>query len=207
MIRRKLRGGGVRQHNYYRCANNLPGPDHPVVRWKAADLEEAIVADLEKLRLPNQEIADWFRISLDAAFADISTVQRDQAKTLHKRKSELAGREDRLLNAFLAGTIDEPTFNVKRTELRDELAGVDWSLAGLGDLQPADAEAALAVFDFSQKAAEIWRGSKMLEKREILETVSLNRTLGNLSLVTEKRKPFDILAERPQVQLSRAEWI
>lgn len=194
-IRRKLRGGGVRKHVYYRCANNLRDSDHPPVRWKAADLEEAIVADLEKLRLPTPEIADWFRKSLHSAFADISTIQRDQTKTLHKRKSELAGMEDRLLNTFLAGTIDEPTFNAKRTQIRDELAGVDRSLAGLGDLQPADAEAALAVFDFSQKAAEIWRGSKMLEKREILETVSLNRTLGHLSLVTEKRKPFDILAE------------
>jgi hypothetical protein len=27
--------------------------------------------------------------------------------------------------------------------------------------------------------------------------------LGHLSLVTEKRKPFDILAERPSIQLSR----
>ena len=45
----------------------------------------------------------------------------------------------------------------------------------------------------------------MLEKREILETVSLNRTLGHLSLVTEKRKPFDILAERPSIQLSRGD--
>ncbi len=45
-IRRKLRGGGVREHVYYRCANNHPGPDHPPVRWKAEDLEQAIVDDL-----------------------------------------------------------------------------------------------------------------------------------------------------------------
>ena len=40
---------------------------------------------------------------------------------------------------------------------------MDASLAEVGDLQPTDAKAALAVFDFSQIAAEIWRGSKMLE--------------------------------------------
>ena len=41
----------------------------------------------------------------------------------------------------------------------------------------------------------------------MLETVSLSRTLGNLSLVTEKRKPFGILAERPSIQLSRGDTI
>jgi site-specific DNA recombinase len=38
-IRRKLSGGGVRLHTYYRCANNKPGDDHPTVRWREADLE------------------------------------------------------------------------------------------------------------------------------------------------------------------------
>ena len=31
-IRRKLKGGGVREHIYYRCSNNHPGPEHPTVR-------------------------------------------------------------------------------------------------------------------------------------------------------------------------------
>ena len=67
-----------------------------------------------------------------------------------------------------------------------------------------DVRAALAVFEFSQKIPEIWRGSKMLEKRRILETVSLNRRLGDVSLDLEKRKPFDELAKRLEIQLSRA---
>ena len=64
-IRRKLRNGGVREHVYYRCANNSPGPDHPTVRWKAQDLEEAIVDDLDAMRMPTQEVADWFRAELE----------------------------------------------------------------------------------------------------------------------------------------------
>jgi len=64
----------------------------------------------------------------------------------------------------------------------------------------------LAVFDFSQNAAEIWRGSKMLEKREILESLSLNRTLGHLTLALTKRKPFDVLAEGLVSKNSRDDW-
>jgi hypothetical protein len=46
----------------------------------------------------------------------------------------------------------------------------------------------------------------MLEKRAILESLSLNRTLGHLSLVTTKRKPFDVLAKRPNLEKSRDDW-
>ncbi|MGE3778394.1 MAG: hypothetical protein AB7F89_14500 [Pirellulaceae bacterium] len=166
-------------------------------------MESAIVADLETLRLPTPNIASWFRNSLEAAFSDISTVQRERAKALQKRKTELVAMQDRLLNTFLAGTIDEATFNAKQAALRDEAGQVDESLAQLGDLRPTDVQAAVAVFEFSQNAAEIWRGSKIAEKRELLETVSLNRTLGDVTLVVEKRKPFDILAERLSIQLSR----
>ena len=47
------------------------------------------------------------------------------------------------------------------------------------------------------------RGSKMDQKREILDALSLNRLLGDVTLVLKKRKPFDELAKRPQIQLSR----
>ena len=43
-------------------------------------------------------------------------------------------------------------------------------------------------------------------KRAILEAVSLNRLLSDVSLVTVKRKPFDILAKQPSVQQGRGDW-
>ena len=72
---------------------------------------------------------------------------------------------------------------------------------------PADVESALAIFDFTQNAAEIWLRSKIPEKRQILESLSLNRSLGDVSLYVAKREPFDKLAERPQIQLSRDDKI
>ena len=66
-IRRKLKGGGVREHIYYRCSNNHPSPDHPTVRWKAHDLEQAIIDDLAKMRMATPEVAEWFRTELCSA--------------------------------------------------------------------------------------------------------------------------------------------
>ena len=140
-------------------------------------------------------------------FTDIADLQRNQRIAQTKRRSELTTMNDRLLNAFLAGSIDEPTFNAKLAALRDELALIETSLAKVATVDATDVRAALAVFEFSQKIPEIWRGSKMLEKRRILETVSLNRRLGDVSLELEKRKPFDELAKRLEIQLSRDDRI
>jgi len=43
-------------------------------------------------------------------------------------------------------------------------------------------------------------------KQRILRAVSLNRTLNDVNLVLEKRKPFSFLTERLPVRTSRGDW-
>jgi len=77
-------------------------------------------------------------------------------------------------------------------------------------LEPVDAargDAALEIYDWSQNAAEIWRGSNSALRREILDSVCLNRALSDVSLVTTKRKPFDVIAELLEMKKSRGDWI
>jgi hypothetical protein len=115
--------------------------------------------------------------------------------------------EDRLLNAYLAGTIEEDPFKAKSAELRAEQLRVQEANERLGTLDSDQGEAALAVFDWCQNAYTVWRGSNMAQKREILESVSLNRTLSAATLDVTKRKPFDLLAEGPFSKTSRGERI
>ena len=68
-------------------------------------------------------------------------------------------------------------------------------------------EQAVEAFDLAQTAAERWRVSTKEERRAILEAVLLNRTLNATSLVTTKRKPFDVLAEGPILKQSRGDRI
>ena len=206
-IRRKLKGGGIREHLYYRCSNNEPDDDHPRVRWRSADLEDAIIEDLSQMRMPTREIADWFRTAVDAALTDITGQQRRQQAALTKRRGELASMQDRLLNAYLAGSINEATFNAKGAEFKSQQALVDESLAAVEDVDEAYGKTALAVFDWSQRAADLWRGSNNAVRRDILDAVCLNRTLSDVSLVTQKRKPFDVIAEGPFLKKSREDRI
>ena len=115
-------------------------------------------------------------------------------------QSELRNMKDRLLNAYLTGMLDEDAFNAKAAELKGEVADVVESLAKLDQAVPPDGELALKVFDWTQRLPEIWRGSNITARREILETTCSNRTLTDVSLCLAKRKPFDILAERPEIE-------
>jgi len=206
-IRRKLRNGGVREHFYYRCANNQPGSDHPRVRWRAEAVESAIAADLDTMRFEDAEQAIWFRRSLLAAISDVDGQRRRQRSILLKRQTELTNQQERLLSIYMSGDIDAGTFQNKSTDLKGQLAELEKSLQRCRDMDFSCGDKVIAAFDFTQRAAELWRGSKMDKKRRILEAVSLNRTLSDTTLCVQKRKPFDILAKRPSIQSNRGDWI
>ena len=206
-IRRKQRDGSIREHIYYRCGNNQPPDDHPTLRWRESDLEAAIVEHLESFRFPSEEAGAWFRETLEAAFADQEQIERHRRRSLNKRRTELANMQERLLNTYLANMIDEATFTAKYADIKSQQADVEHQLADLPQTDGIQAETALGVFDFSQNLVEIWRGSNSAVQRELLDCVSLNRTLSDVSLYLVKRKPFDIFAERPFLKNSRGDWI
>ena len=205
-IRKKLKGGGYNEHIYFRCANNHPDADHPKIRWRQDILEGAVVKDLESLRMP-PEYADWFRKALTAAFANINETAVRQQKAFQKRKTEIENMQDRLLNGYLTGVIDQAIFENKSNALKNELATLTQSTENSRNFDPSKGDNAVQIFDFSQKAADLWRGSNNTLKRDLLESLSLNRAVSDISLCITKRKPFDILAERPKIEKSRGEWI
>lgn len=199
-IRRKLRSGGCNIHIYYRCTNNKPSADHPKVRWKEEDIEAAIKSELRHIQMPNQEIRDWARNAIQAFTADTQAAKSDRRKMLRKRKTELATMQNKLLDSFLAGIISEEVFNPKAEQLKLEAQEVEKQL---GDLENHDADAgakALKIFDFSQIIEDMWNGSNFAQKRTLLQIVSLNRHISDVSLCIEKSKPFDVLAKRPNLE-------
>ncbi len=206
-IQRRLKGGGVNAHIYYRCANNDPSPDHPKIRWRASDVEEAITAELATLRIGPPDVRELVRKTLAAALAEVSEHQSRQTAQLTKRLAELQNMQERLLNAYLAGTIDEATLRAKSDALKGDMARVTEALEGVTRIDPGATDRAMTLFDFSQNAAEVWRGSNSTARRELLEAVSLNRVLSDVTLCVEKRKPFDVLAERPFFEKSRSDRI
>lgn len=204
-IRRKLNDGGVRVHIYYRCANNHPDDDHPTIRWRESDLDAAVIAELESMRMPTAETGEWFRDTLDKAFSRLRGDQGQQKRILARKKVELERQSERLLSVYLEGHLDAGTYQDRSASLQGQIREVETGLSACGDLDPSCRDLAIRVFDFTQKAVELWRGSKIGGKQRILRAVSLNRTLSDVTLCLEKRKPFSLLTERLPVLSSRGD--
>jgi len=190
---------------YYRCANNKPGDDHPRVRWREADLDNAIIAELESMRMPTPETGEWFRGTLDKAFGRLRGDHGEQKRILGRKKVELERQSERLLSLYLDGHLDAGTYQDRSASFQGQIREVENGLSACGDLDPSCRDLAIQVFDFTQKAADVWRGSKMGGKQRILRAVSLNRTLNDVTLCLKKRKPFSCLTERLPVRTSRGE--
>ena len=207
LVKKKLTDGSVREHLYYKCGNEHKPADHPSIRWRGDHLEERILVDLDAMRLPDPAQATWLRNAIDGAFAQTQQVEAEQRRLLSKQLSETANKLDRLLNGYLEGLIDQGTYQEKQTglkqveaDLRDRLAKVS---VQSGDLR----QRALSLFDLSQKAGDLYRGSKSASRRDLLSVLTSNRTLDVGSLCLEKRQPFGYLAEGLSTSFGRGDRI
>ena len=207
VIRKPLVGGGTRDHIYYRCAQAHRDSDHPKNRWRQDELELAIASDLNKMRIPDPEVAGWLRQILAATFEDSEQVAVNQRRALTKQQGDIQGKLERLLNAYLEGILDEVAYSAKRRALMEEQKLVEERMGKVVTPSVSMAKTALMIFDFSQNAATEYESSNSTRKREILAKVSLNREVGVRTLCLTKRKPFDLLIEGPSSSFGRGDRI
>ena len=199
-LRRKLKDGTVKEYTYYRCGNDEKGADHPEFRWKGEDLDAAIVAELNTLKLPSPEITEWFRTALKASLADEAELHRNMQAQLKKRRSELETRLERLLDAFLSGTVEKAAYDKKALEIRDEVERIKQDELSETRINATFIESVEAAFNLTQSAAETWAVSDSTVKRELLEMFSLKSELSDTTLTLTWNKPFNNLANNDDRQ-------
>ncbi len=89
-----------------------------------------------------------------------------------------------------------------------DLSGIDaFDTQRFSRQESVDAAIGLKLFDWSQNLGDLWLGSNIAQKREILDLICLNRTLSDVSLVLVKTKLFDFFTERLPVLSSRGDRI
>lgn len=81
--------------------------------------------------------------------------------------------------------LDYKTYKTKSNELKAETTQVDESVGQLGDVDTVRGDLTVRLFDWTQKAAEVWSGSNSTHRRVILNAVCLNRVLSDINLVLE----------------------
>jgi len=171
------------------------------------DLDRQLLADFERIRIADQDVLDWFRAVLAAQNKDAQADDRARREELQRQTALLVAQQDRLLNLFLAGGIDEDAHAAKATQLRDRLAAVKLQLDVLDRSHDENAELACRVFELSQTLKERWLTADYATRRRLLEIVYLNCRLVDATLVGEMRRPPGANAEGPFLVFSRGERI
>ena len=116
-------------------------------------------------------------------------------------------QQDRLLNLRLLYEIDTSTYAQKATELRDKEPHLSLEIERLTRERYEIADIAVKAFELSQSLREKWFEADYAAQPRSLEMLCLNFSLDGVTLVTTIRKPFDMLAERPDLKNSRGERI
>jgi len=202
--RRTLKDGTVKEYVYYRCGNDIK--DHPEFRWKGDALEAAIVDQLRTLKLPSPEITGWFRAALKKSLTDEAEFHREKQARLKKRRSELETKLNRLLDAFIGGTVEKAAYDAKALEIRDEVERIKQEEISESHVNASFIETAEAVFNLTQHAAETWLISNWPIKRELLEIFSLKCELSDTSLFITWNKPFCNLVNQDECQTTVLRW-
>jgi hypothetical protein len=122
------------------------------------------------------------------------------------RLQELEQMQQRLLEGYLAGAVEKEPFTTRTAALKAEADRVREKLAAAQTTGAEVGEHVVEMWDFAQDAARRWMVSQTPARREILTRALLKRSLSATSLVTIKRKPFDMLAEGLSVETPRGDW-
>ncbi len=205
-LKTKMTKSGEKDYIYYRCAHyNAAG--HPRVRVTETDLDRQVLALFDKIRIEDDRLRDWFLRVLRAKTRDNQQCVREHSTELQRQLTIVRQQQDRLLNLRLLEEIEAATFAAKSTELRDREANLELQIEAANRGRKENADIAIKAFELSQRLAEKWFTADYSAKRQILEIICLNFRLDDVTLVPTIRKPFDVLAKGPLVQLSRGERI
>ena len=166
-----------------------------------------MLALFARLRIQDEKIRDWFLRVLRARTRETQQIDQNRITDLNRQLTSLRQQQDRLLNLRLLEEIDESTFSSKSTELRDRIAKLSLELEACDCGRAERSELAEKAFELSQSLADKWVKADVAAKRQLLQIVCLNFSLDGATLVTELRKPFDILAEGLSVSFSRGDRI
>jgi site-specific DNA recombinase len=163
---------------------------------KALEVVESVLNDI---RIPEpliKAIHERLKAQYDVERGDILVMTRQ----LQKRYSEIDPKLDRLLNLFLDGSITEEAYDKKRHELNKEKQDTALQLSELTDGGIEFQESFVTLLKVVSKAADLFKSSKVEQKRKILKFVFSNLYLEGENISYELNKPFNKLVTMASCQ-------
>ena len=179
-------------HAYYHCTEY--GGKHGA-KWIR---EEAITEQLgelfKSLQMP-KNIKDQIIETLKEVHENKMDFHNKQFDKLTRRQKELSKMMDNLYMDKLRGKIDEEKFDSFHQMFTQEKEKIASQLSQLQEAEDNYYLTAKYVLELTDKAYDLFMGSELEERRQLLTLVLQNLKLDGKKVLWELRKPFDLIVE------------
>lgn len=181
-------------YQYYRCADG-----HRVHEKRVHVTESNLLAQFEAaiadITIPDalaEQIASVLRETHDAARAG----RKREIVALKRAVEDVQAREDRLVDLYIDGKLDQATYERQRQRLAGERQeAVDRLSRASEDLDDQYLVTADRIFELAKQAKSLWKRRTPIEQRQLLDLVLSNPRLEGVTARWDMKKPFAILAE------------
>lgn len=180
-------------YTYLSCSHFKGNCSQPPVNEN--DLLQQIQDEiLAKLSFPRDIMQEVARCLTNISQAE-NAYALAEIDSLRRKQDTLKAKRSRLLDLLIADSITQDEYNDKKNDIEKDLHDVNVRLdahAKADDEFITTVESLLAV---ASQASELFRSSKVEQKRQIINLLFSNCELKDKKLVYSIRKPFNILME------------
>jgi len=178
---------------YYRCH----GKACPSSITREEVLEQSLTQKLKLLEF-SQEEKDYFRTRLQSMKQSWQTERHNIIQGLKLSINQLTDRQNRLTDAYLDQALDKDSFQQRKTALLTERCELEQRLKDLQQGTESLPEKLQSLLELAGSAYLAYKAALPHEKRELVQSLSSNRSLDGKTLTVEMKFPFHLVIGRQQ---------
>jgi len=179
-------------HAYYHCTQY--GGKHGAKWIREEEITKQLGELFKSLQMPSS-IRDQIAATLQDVHQNKMEFHNGQFDKLTKKQKELTKMMDNLYLDKLKGRIDEDTFDKFHESFTKEKDDISSRLIQLQEAEDNYYITAKYVLELTDKAYDLFMGSEMEERRQLLTLVLQNLKLDGKEVVYDVQKPFNLMVK------------
>jgi len=187
--------------HYYHCTNGKGNCSQKPNYIREESLEEQLCCIFDDIIFDTELIEIMYQSALERLECE-GVTQNNAIENTQKELTALKGREDRLLDAYMAQSIDRDIYEQKQEEIKKDRIALNRSLSDLQTKHQdprTTIERTKKLFLDSNRAKSEYKSAIPERKREIMYEVLSNALVMDKNILAYQHKsPYDILAGTPK---------
>ncbi|MFP4097876.1 MAG: hypothetical protein ACLFU1_03720 [Alphaproteobacteria bacterium] len=186
--KKTYKNGGTASWTYLRCWK----PDNPDKQmWVREEKVLAQVEEVLKKLACDEETLAYINGYLREIEENERGFIRRQISEWQKQQAKLQNRLDTLMDLLLDGMIEREEFEAKKSKIREDQNDLEQQISSARSGDDAFKDAMLMILSIASEAYDLFKGSSVELKRELVNRVFANLELSGGKLRYALREPFD----------------